>query len=148
MEKFEFTLAIADGRQLVDAYPEWFKRVDINSVPFFLEEEAKKSVQELHRYIITPSGIVRIDGKRDLIWGITERDVSLLYKFNTIASEERIKWEKGDIVNRDLNLIEIDDYNIGVEYIPYGGEQITRDAFKELEKAHAYDSKKTGSNIE
>jgi len=140
-------LMITSKEQILEAYPDLFEKVNVGSIPFYLEKKPNKRILPGHRYVMTPSGFVRFEGKSDLVWKVSEESIDLLSKFNEYAAKEDRKWRNGERINDRLNLIEVDDFNLGTAFIPYGKEDVIKDAIHELEKAHAYDSVDKG-NIE
>lgn len=140
-------LAVANKEQILEAYPDWFKEINVGDIPFYLERKPGKRILPGHRYVITPSGLVRLEGPRGLVWKISEEDEGILTELNVFACEEQRKLLNGEVINNSLNLIEVDNFNLGTAFIPYGKEDVIKDAVHELEKAHAYDSVNEG-NVE
>ena len=133
-------LAVTDKEQILTAYPDWFEEINIDSMPFYLERKPDKRILPGHRYIITPTGLVRLEGPRELVWKISEEDEDILTELNVFASEEQRKLLNGEVINDSFRAIEMGEKSLQETYIPYGEVPITTNAFKELERTHAYDS--------
>jgi len=140
-------LAVANKEQILEAYPDLFEKVSVDSIPFYLEKKPNKRILPGHRYVMTPSGFVRFEGKRDLVWEVSKESTDILSQFNEYAAREDRKWIDGKMINDSCKLIEIGNFHFGPAFIPYGKEDIIKNALSELEKAHAYDSVDKG-NIE
>ncbi len=135
----EFIVIIANKEQLLQAYPEWFEEVKTENFSFFIEKAPEKRIPPQHRYFITPSGIVRLEGADNRVWNINKENTDILGKLNKFAAEERDIFNNGGRINNDYKSIELDDHNLQEKFIPYG-DISSSDAFRELEAAHQYDN--------
>ena len=142
-ENKEYLITIANQEQLLQAYPEWFEEVKTGSFSFFIEKAPEKRILPQHRYFITPSGIVRLEGADNLVWDINKDNTDILGELNIFAAKEREIFNNGGRINNTYEKVELDNHDLQERFIPYGDDH-SSDAFSELEAAHQYDS----SNIE
>jgi hypothetical protein len=141
LENPEKFIAFANKEQLLQAYPEWFEEINVDSTPFFLERKPKRHTGIDHRHIITPSGLIRIEGKEALIWGIKEDSIEILSQLKIYARNEDVKFKNKERINDNAKkFIEIGDRLLEPLFIPYGQAELTNWVCTELETSHTYDS--------
>ena len=144
LEKPEDFVVIKDREQLLQAYPNLFEKINIDLLPFYIEKPPvrKDGVIDFScsdkRYVLTPSGIVRISSKEnETIWGIDDRDTEVFNEMNIFATEQRVK-EKG--TQQELYETRVEGKTINMMYFPYNDSMSANNVMSDLKTNHLVES--------
>ncbi len=138
MPEMEFVPTITDNKQLYDAYPELFEKLNISSsTNVYLEKPNPKDrdmFAKESRIMLLPSGIISITTlDLDFLWGISEKDTELIGKFNLLAEEFNRKRIDGNLTEWYKTTV-IDKKEYGVSYYAYNDSSSNTKILDSLEK--------------
>lgn len=144
LERPEDFVVIKDREQLLQAYPNLFKNINIDLSPFYIEKPPvrKDGVIDFScsdkRYVLTPSGIVRISSKEnETIWGIGDKDKEILKEANVFANKSRIEREN---TQQEIYETRVEGKTINMMYFPYNDPVSANNVMSDLKTNHLAES--------
>lgn len=144
LEKPEDFVVIKSPEQLLQTYPDWFEKIDIDLLPFYIEKAPvkKDGVVDFsashQRYVLTPSGIVRISSANTkTIWSINKEDIEVLKEMNVFAGKLRIKENNMPL---EIYTTEVGGESVNMAYFPYNDPLSANNVMSDLETNHLVES--------
>ena len=121
-KSLEFQVKIENSEQLVDIYPDLFKKVVIGNTSFYIQD-SKFNRQPDERYILTTKGVIRLFGE-GLLDIQTEKLMSkdLLMDINKFANDQEWKYINEKEVNTEIGRVNIEGKESTMVFLPYADD--------------------------
>jgi len=137
--ELDFQVLIASNEQVVDAYPGFFKELNMDIIPIHIEKDYERVDHSKDpRIILLPSGIISVmsimsEETQDFIWGDyqTEEYKNFLIELNKKISE----WRMGNTKESMLSHQEtINGKEYAVDFFPYQNIDASKVLMDSIEK--------------
>lgn len=142
IEVLEAEVAIPDRRSFVMEFEDIFlKRFTNDNRLFLVEKEPVDPRFKLgHRYILTPYGLVRIEGSQSDVWKELD-DSDFLDELDTFVQDELATIQDGKTSYQIPKPVDYSEYGeLKAKLIPFEDQQLTNTAYKEISYTRLGDS--------